>query len=37
MESFGEKDRLQQKKMLQLIVDKVIYYPDETFEIFLNV
>ena len=37
MDSFDEKDRLQQKKILQLIVDKVIYYPDETFEIFLNV
>ena len=37
MESFDEKDRLQQKRILQLIVDKVIYYPDETFEIFLNV
>ena len=37
MDSFDEKDRLQQKKILQLIVDKVVYYPDETFEIFLNV
>lgn len=37
MENFDEKNRLQQKKILQLIVDKVIYYPDETFEIFLNV
>ena len=37
MESFDEKDRLQQKRILQLIVDKVVYYPDETFEIFLNV
>lgn len=37
MENFDEKNRLQQKKILQLIVDKIIYYPDETFEIFLNV
>lgn len=37
MGSFDEKDRLQQKKILQLIVEKVVYYPDESFEIFLNV